>query len=89
LEFLQIIIQQLKIPVIVDAGIRSPSDVVKAFEIGAHGVLLNTALALSQNTELMAEAFAMAAACGRKAFLAGLMEKSGRANPSSLTHFLD
>ena len=90
IDFLEIIISQSKVPVIVDAGIGAPSDAAKAMEIGADAVLVNTAIAVSDNPVLMAEAFKMAVQAGRMAFKAKLAGISTQAMASSpLTSFLD
>ena len=88
-EMLNIIIRESGIPVIVDAGLRSPSEAAHAMEMGCEAVLVNSAVAAAGNPPAMAEAFAEAVAAGRKAFMAGLMQKSGSAVPTSpLTSFL-
>ncbi len=89
LEFLEIIIEQSNVPVIVDAGIGAPSHAAQAMELGADAVLVNTAIAASANPVLMAEAFAMAVKSGRMAYEAKLGPKSNKAQQSSpLTDFL-
>lgn len=89
IDFLEIIIEQSTVPVIVDAGIGSPSDAAKAMEIGADAVLVNTAIAVAGNPELMAEAFKEAVISGRKAFEAKLGKQYNQAVASSpLTSFL-
>jgi thiazole synthase len=82
---LQIIINNAKIPVIVDAGVGTASDATIAMELGCDGVLMNTAIAASGNPILMASAMKKAVEAGRDAFLAGRMEKKKtyNANPSS------
>jgi len=80
---LRIIIENATIPVIVDAGIGTPSEAVKAMELGAAGVLLNTAVAQSKNPESMAYAMNLAVKSGRLAHLAGRMEKKYYADASS------
>lgn len=90
IDFLEIIIEQSKVPVIIDAGIGAPSDAAKAMEIGADAVLVNTAIAVAQNPKLMAEAFKQAVIAGRKAFEAQLGSVSNTAQASSpLTSFLN
>lgn len=90
IDFLEIIIEQSNVPVIVDAGIGSPSDAARAMEIGADAVLVNTAIATAGNPVMMAEAFKLAVEAGRNAFLAGLGKKGNLAVSSSpLTAFLD
>lgn len=89
-EFLQIIIEQTKVPVVVDAGIGSPSDAAQAMELGADAVLVNTAIAVSPNPVAMAIAFKEAVSAGRRAYEAGLGSRSLEAHASSpLTAFLD
>ena len=83
LENIQIIIENANIPVIVDAGIGSPSEATQAMEIGADGVLLNTAVAQSKNPSQMALAMKLGVEAGRLGYLAGRMEKKYYANPSS------
>jgi len=87
-DALKIIIEQSNIPVIIDAGIGRPSDACRAMEIGAAAVMVNTAVSTSADPELMAECFKLAVEAGRKAFLAGLGPKSGRARASSPTAWL-
>ncbi len=90
IDFLEIIISQSKVPVIVDAGIGSPSDAAWAMEIGADAVLVNTAIAVSGNPAQMARAFKMAVEAGRMAFEAKLALSVTHAVASSpLTSFLD
>ncbi|MDH5827499.1 thiazole synthase [Sphingobacterium faecium] len=89
LDFLEMIIAQSHVPVIIDAGIGAPSDAAKAMEIGADAVLVNTAIASAQYPIQMAEAFKEAVIAGRKAFQAGLGVSENRAIASSpLTSFL-
>jgi thiazole synthase len=64
-----------EVPLIVDAGVGTASDAAIAMELGADGVLMNTAIAEAQDAVLMAEAMREAIAAGRKAFLAGRMPK--------------
>ncbi len=82
---LRIILEQAKVPVIVDAGVGTPSDAALALELGCDGVLMNTAIAGSKNPVLMAEAMREAVSAGRKAFRAGRMPKRLYANASSPT----
>ena len=90
LDFLQIIIEQSNLPVIIDAGIGSPSDASKAMEIGADAVLVNTAIAISENSISMAKAFRLAVEAGRIAYEAKLAQTQSRAEKTSpLTDFLD
>jgi thiazole synthase len=89
IDFLEIIIEQSKVPVIIDAGIGAPSDAAKAMELGADAVLVNTAIAVAGNPKLMAEAFKMAVIAGRKAYEARLAQMANHAMASSpLTAFL-
>ena len=89
IDFLEIIIEQSQVPVVVDAGIGSPSDAAKAMEIGADAVLVNTAIASAQDPVRMAEAFKEAVIAGRKAYEAGLGARSSYGIASSpLTSFL-
>jgi thiazole synthase len=82
---LSIIIKNSKVPVIVDAGIGTPSDATIAMEMGCEGVLVNSAIALANKPILMAEAFKNAVISGRHSFLAGRMQKKfyARASTSS------
>lgn len=83
-EMIRILIEEIKeVPIIVDAGIGKPSDACKAMEMGADAVLLNTAIATSENPVLMAEAFKNAVESGRKAYLAGLGAEAEFADASS------
>ena len=88
--FLEIIIEQANVPVVIDAGIGAPSDAALAMEIGADAVLVNTAMAVSHQPIAMAKAFARAVEAGRGAFLAGLAPQAQHAIATSpLTGFLD
>ncbi|HVA99298.1 MAG TPA: thiazole synthase [Bacteroidia bacterium] len=90
IDFLEIIIEQSKVPVIVDAGIGSPSDAAKAMELGADAVLVNTAIAIAENPTAMAIAFKMAVEAGRMAFEAKIPSQNNKAIASSpLTEFLN
>ena len=81
---LTIIIESLKVPVIVDAGVGTASDAVIAMELGCDAVLMNTAIAAAQNPILMARAMKNAIQSGRDAFHAGRMPKKPyQASPSS------
>ncbi|MGL4992587.1 MAG: thiazole synthase [Bacteroidales bacterium] len=89
-DFIQIIIEQSNIPVIVDAGIGAPSHAAYAMELGADAVLVNTAIAVANNPVQMAKAFRKAVQAGRQAHLAGLGSQLDRAEASSpLTSFLN
>jgi thiazole synthase len=83
LSNIKIIIENASIPVIIDAGIGSPSEATQAMEIGADGVLLNTAVAQSQNPAQMALAMKLGVKAGRLGYLAGRMDKKYYADPSS------
>ena len=88
--FLQIIVEQVSIPVIVDAGIGKPSEAMAAMELGVDAALVNTAIATAKDPVAMAAAFASAVETGRKAFEAGLGATSSFAQASSpLTAFLE
>lgn len=80
---LQMIIENTKIPVIIDAGIGTTSDANEAMELGASAVLLNTAVAKSKKPVTMAQAMKLSVIGGRQAYLAGRMNKSKYANASS------
>ncbi|TCI92603.1 thiazole synthase [Tenacibaculum sp. M341] len=89
LEFLEIIVEQSNVPVIVDAGIGAPSHAAHAMELGADAVLVNTAIAVSQNPISMAKAFKMSVEAGRMAYEAKLAPVKNKAEASSpLTSFL-
>jgi thiazole synthase len=83
---LRLIIEQSKVPVLVDAGVGTASDAAIAMELGCSGVLMNTAIALAQDPVRMARAMRLAVEAGRDAFLAGRMpRKQYAASPSSPT----
>jgi len=83
---LKLIIEQAKVPVLVDAGVGTASDAAVAMELGCAGVLMNTAIASAQRPVLMASAMKKAVEAGREAYLAGRMpRKSYAASPSSPT----
>src|ERR1700704_1049363 len=85
LEQVRIIIEEARIPVVVDAGIGAPSDAALAMELGADAVLVNSAIALARDPALMAEAIRGGVESGRKAYTAGRIPKRGVASPSSPT----
>jgi thiazole synthase len=88
-DMIRIIIEQAKVPVVVDAGLGAPSHAAEAMEMGADAVLVNTALADTPDHGKMAEAFALAVKAGRMAYLAGLGPVRDTASASSpLTGFL-
>ncbi len=80
---LAIILEQTRVPVIVDAGVGTASDAAVAMELGCHGVLMNTAIAGAKDPIMMAEAMRDAVIAGRKAYLAGRIPKQLYANASS------
>ena len=89
-DFLQIIIEQATVPVVVDAGIGTPSHAAQAMEMGADAVLVNTAIAVANNPVLMADAFRRATIAGRQAYLAGPGQQHDCAQATSpLTSFLN
>lgn len=89
-EMLGILIDEIKLPIVVDAGIGKPSQACEAMEMGADACLVNTAIAASKDPVAMAKAFGRAVAAGRSAFLAGpAATTQGKASASSpLTGFL-
>ena len=80
---IRLIVEQSKVPVIVDAGVGTASDAAIAMELGCDGVLMNTAIAEAKNPALMAEAMKHAVQAGRLSYLAGRMPKKRYADPSS------
>ena len=89
-EFIQILIDEIELPIIVDAGIGKPSQACEAMEMGAAAIMANTALATAGNLPLMASAFREAIDAGRKAYLSGLGRVLTRGASASdpLTGFL-
>lgn len=85
---LRIILQSVKVPVIVDAGVGTASDAAIALELGCTAVLMNTGIAAARDPLMMADAMRHAVVAGRKAFLAGRMPKQAYANASSPTQGL-
>ena len=85
----EIIIDQARVPVVVDAGLGAPSDAALAMEIGADAVLVNTAISIAGDPVKMAAAFAGAVEAGRTAYEAGLGRKSSEASASSPLTGLD
>lgn len=83
LEEIQIIIENARVPVVVDAGLGAPSDASLALESGADAVLINTAIAEAKDPALMAEAIRLGVEAGRKAYLAGRIAKKAYASASS------
>ena len=89
-EFIQILIDEIDLPIIVDAGIGRPSQACEAMEMGAAAIMSNTAIATAGDVQVMAEAFKKAIEAGRSAYLSGLgrtLDKGGSAS-SPLTGFL-
>lgn len=88
-ELVEILIAEINIPVIVDAGLGRPSHACECMEMGCDAVLVNTAIAIAPDPVEMARAFCMAVRAGRAAYVNGLPEMTGEARPSSpLTGFL-
>lgn len=89
-DFIQILIDEIDLPIIVDAGIGRPSQACEAMEMGASAVMCNTALATAGDLPLMAEAFRQAVEAGRKAYLSGMgrVLTRGASASDSLTGFL-
>ena len=89
-EFIQILIDEIDLPVIVDAGIGRPSQACEALEMGAAAVMANTAIATAGDIPVMAEAFRKAVEAGRSAYLAGMgrVKEKGASASSPLTGFL-
>lgn len=89
-EFIQILIDEIDLPIIVDAGIGRPSQACEAMEMGAAAIMANTALATAGDLPMMASAFKNAIEAGRKAYLAGLGRVLTRGASASdpLTGFL-
>lgn len=89
-DMLRLLIAESRVPVIVDAGLRAPSEAAQALEMGCDAVLVNSAIAAARDPVEMAAAFAEAVRAGRRARLAGLMDRSAAAVPTSpLTPFLN
>ena len=89
-SFIQILIDEIELPIIVDAGIGKPSQACEAMEMGAAAVMANTAIATAGDIPLMAEAFKNAIAAGRSAYLSGLgrVIENGASASDPLTGFL-
>ncbi|MCM1314223.1 MAG: thiazole synthase [Alistipes senegalensis] len=89
-DFIQILIDEIDLPIIVDAGIGRPSQACEAMEMGASAVMCNTALATAGDLSAMAEAFKQAVQAGRKAYLSGLgrVLTRGASASDTLTGFL-
>lgn len=89
-EFIQILIDEINLPIIVDAGIGKPSEACAAMEMGAAAIMANTGIATAGDIPAMAEAFKLAIEAGRKAYLAGtgrVLERGGSAS-SPLTGYI-
>lgn len=80
---IRFIVEDAKVPVLVDAGVGTASDAAVAMELGCDGVLMNTAIALAQNPVLMASAMKKAVEAGREAYRAGRMPRKQYGSPSS------
>ena len=80
---IKIILENANVPIIVDAGVGTPSDATLAMEMGCEGVLMNSAIAHAQNPVLMAQAMRKAVECGREGYLAGRMPRKSYATASS------
>lgn len=80
---IRLIVESVKVPVLVDAGVGTASDAAEAMELGCDGVLMNTAIAEAKDPVLMATAMKKAVEAGREAYLAGRMPKKLYADPSS------
>jgi len=88
-EMIRILIEEAKLPIIVDAGIGKPSHAIEAMEMGADAVLVNTAIATAENPVVMGEAFKLAVKAGRMAYNSGMAISNKYAKASSpLTGFL-
>ena len=88
-ELIEIMVHEIKIPVIVDAGLGRPSEACECMELGCAAVLVNTAIAIASDPVNMAKAFKEAVSAGRRAYLVGLSSDKKYAAPSSpLTGFL-
>lgn len=90
-DFIQILIDEIDLPIIVDAGIGRPSQAAEAMEMGATAVMANTAIATAGDVAAMAHAFKLAIEAGREAYLAGLgrVIEKGAVASSPLTGFLE
>lgn len=88
-ELIRLIVRDSRIPVIVDAGLRAPSEAAAAMEMGCDAVLVNSAIAAAERPPAMAAAFAQAVQAGRDAYHAGMMSRTDEARATSpLTSFL-
>jgi thiazole synthase len=80
---IRLIVEQSRVPVLVDAGLGTASDATMAMELGCDGVLMNTAISQARNPVLMARAMKHAVQAGRDAYLAGRIARKRYADPSS------
>ncbi len=88
-ELVEIMIREIPLPIIVDAGLGKPSEACKCMELGCAAVMVNTAIAVSPDPVNFARAFSLAVKAGRQAYLSGIPGRSGEARASSpLTGFL-
>ncbi|HPL83142.1 MAG TPA: thiazole synthase, partial [Candidatus Omnitrophota bacterium] len=88
-ELIRIMVEEVKAPVIVDAGLGRPSDACECMELGCAAVLVNTSIAISKDPVSMAKAFSEGVTAGRQAYLCGIPEENNIASASSpLTGFL-
>ena len=88
-EFIRVLVDEIDIPVIVDAGIGAPSHACEAMELGADAILVNTAVAIAEKPAVLAKAFAQAVEAGRAGYLSGLPARKPMGEASSpLTGFL-
>ena len=85
IDEIRLIIEQSEVPVVVDAGLAVPSEASAAMEAGADAVLVNTAIAQAENPGMMGEAFKLGTEAGRKAYVAGRIERKDTGTPSSPT----
>lgn len=87
-DFIEILLAEFDLPIIIDAGLGTPAQACEAMQMGAAAVMVNTALAEANNTPQMARAFSLAVRAGREGFLAGLSSVSEARASSPLTGFL-
>lgn len=88
-EFIQILVDEIKVPIIVDAGIGRPSQACEAMEMGVSAIMANTAIASAGDVTLMARAFGEAIRAGRNAYLSRLARVNMPSASSPLTGFLN
>ncbi|EPP1573800.1 thiazole synthase [Campylobacter lari] len=87
-EFIQILLNEINLPIIVDAGIGNPAQACEAMQIGVSAVMVNTAIAQAKDVAKMAKAFALAIEAGHNAYLAGIANESTPSASSPLSGFL-